>query len=130
RLGWDYGDVTGCGWGISRGGGMATSGENQIYGALMKLACADFTFPLLEHGKVLELIAALDFNGVDIGLFEGRSHLWPSKEFRNVSGSAKALKKKLNGCGLACADIFLQMAPSFIPYAINQPEPARRRKAR
>jgi sugar phosphate isomerase/epimerase len=96
----------------------------------MKLACADFTFPLLEHDKVLDLIAALDFDGVDIGLFEGRSHLWPSKEFKNLSRSAKALKKKLDGCGLACADVFLQMAPSFIPYAINQPEAARRRKAR
>jgi sugar phosphate isomerase/epimerase len=96
----------------------------------MKLACADFTFPLLEHGKVLDLIAALDFDGVDIGLFEGRSHLWPSREFKNVSRSAKALKKKLDECGLACADVFLQMAPSFVPYAINQPDAGRRRKAR
>jgi sugar phosphate isomerase/epimerase len=96
----------------------------------MKLACADFTFPLLEHENVLSLIAALDFDGVDIGLFEGRSHLWPSKEFRDVSKSAGALKKKLDARGLACADVFLQMAPSFVPYAINQPEPARRRKAR
>jgi sugar phosphate isomerase/epimerase len=96
----------------------------------MKLACADFTFPLLDHGKVLDLIAALDFDGVDIGLFEGRSHLWPSKEFKSLSKSAKALKKKLDGCGLACADVFLQMAPSFIPYAINQPDAGRRRKAR
>ena len=95
-----------------------------------KLACADFTFPLLPHGKVLDLIAALDFDGVDIGLFEGRSHLWPSKEFKNLTKSAKALKKKLDACGLACADVFLQMAPSFVPYAINQPEAARRRKAR
>jgi len=96
----------------------------------MKFACADFTFPLLEHEKVLKLIAALDFDGVDIGLFEGRSHLWPSKEFRNVSKSARELKKKLHGCGLSCADVFLQMAPSFIPYAVNHPEVSRRRKAR
>jgi sugar phosphate isomerase/epimerase len=95
-----------------------------------KLACADFAFPLLPHGKVLDLIAALEFQGVDIGLFEGRSHLWPSKEFKNLIKSAKALKKKLDACGLACADVFLQMAPSFVPYAINQPEAARRRKAR
>src|SRR6185436_4412468 len=79
----------------------------------LRLACADFTFPLLSHDKVLDLIAALDFDGVDIGLFEGRSHLWPSKEFRNVSKSAKILKKKLDACGLTCADVFLQMAPSF-----------------
>ena len=51
-----------------------------------KLACADFTFPLLSHDKVLDLIALLDFEGVDIGLFEGRSHLWPSRVFEDVTG--------------------------------------------
>ncbi len=96
----------------------------------LKLACADFAFPLLSHDKVLDLIAALEFDGVDIGLFEGRSHLWPSKEFKTLSKSAKALKKKLDARGLSCADVFLQMAPSFIPYAINHPEASRRRKAR
>ena len=40
-----------------------------------KLACADFTFPLLPHAKVLDLIAMLGIKGVDIGLFEDRSHL-------------------------------------------------------
>ena len=37
----------------------------------LKLACADFTFPLLPHDRVLDLIAMLGFEGVDIGLFEG-----------------------------------------------------------
>ncbi|MEP0843201.1 MAG: hypothetical protein HRF43_10895, partial [Phycisphaerae bacterium] len=46
------------------------------------LACADFTFPLLDHDRALDLIALLEFDGVDVGLFEGRSHLWPSREFR------------------------------------------------
>ena len=50
-----------------------------------RLACADFTFPLLAHEKVLQLISLLEFTGVDIGLFEGRSHLWPSREFENVT---------------------------------------------
>ena len=57
-----------------------------------KLACADFTFPLLPHGPVLELISFLDIEGVDIGLFEGRSHLWPSKEFKDLEGAASRLK--------------------------------------
>ena len=38
----------------------------------LKLACADFTFPLLPHRSALELISLLEFDGVDIGLFEGR----------------------------------------------------------
>ena len=57
----------------------------------LKLATADFTFPLLPHDQVLDLIAMLDIPGVDIGLFEGRSHLWPSRQFKNPSTSGKAL---------------------------------------
>ena len=96
----------------------------------LKLACADFTFPLLAHDRVLELIAMLDFEGVDIGLFEGRSHLWPSKEFASPGKSGKQLGRKLADRGLRCADVFLQMDPSFVPYAINHPEAARRKHAR
>lgn len=98
--------------------------------AKLKLACADFTFPLLPHDKVLDLITALEFDGVDIGLFEGRSHLWPSREFADLVGSARQLRRKLEDRNLQAADIFLQMDPDFSVYAINNPEPARRHKAR
>jgi sugar phosphate isomerase/epimerase len=94
------------------------------------LACADFTFPLLEHEQSLDLIALLKFEGVDIGLFEGRSHLWPSWEFKATARSARQLRKKLDERGLRAADIFLQTNPDFTPYAINHPQAARRRKAR
>jgi sugar phosphate isomerase/epimerase len=95
-----------------------------------KLACADFTFPLLPHQNALQLIAMLGFDGVDIGLFEERSHLWPSREFEDTAGSAGELKRRLNDVGLKPADLFLQMAPDFTPYAINHPEASRRQKAR
>ncbi len=96
----------------------------------LKLACADFTFPLLPHDQVFQLIAMLEFTGVDIGLFEERSHLWPSREFDNLSQSARRLKKKLADQGLEAADVFLQMGLDFRPYAINHPEASRREKAR
>lgn len=95
-----------------------------------KYACADFTFPLLSHDKALQLIALLGFEGVDIGLFEERSHLHPSREFANVAASAQKLKTKLDALGLKAADIFLQMAPDFQPYAVNHPDASRRAKAR
>jgi sugar phosphate isomerase/epimerase len=96
----------------------------------LKLACADFAFPLLSHDQALDLIAMLEFDGVDIGLFEGRSHLWPSREFKSPVKSGKALGRKLADRGLRCADVFLQMNPDFVPYAINHPEASRRRRAR
>ncbi len=95
-----------------------------------KFACADFTFPLLTHDQSLQLVSLLDFKGVDIGLFEERSHLWPSREFKNVARSARALRKKLDNRGLNPADFFLQMAPDFKAFAINHPEGRRRKKAR
>ena len=94
------------------------------------LACADFTFPLLAHEKVLKLISMLEFEGVDIGLFEERSHLWPSREFAQTERNGNALKSKLSDLGLRAADVFLQMAPDFQPFAINHPEAERRQKAR
>lgn len=96
----------------------------------MKLATADFSFPLLAHDKVLDLVALLEFDGVDIGLFEGRSHLWPSREFKNASASGKRLGRKLADRGLQAADVFLQMNADFTPMAINHPEAARRQQAR
>lgn len=96
----------------------------------LELACADFTFPLLTHDQALQLIAMLGFKGVDIGLFENRSHLWPSQEFTDVKASARRLKKVLDHRGLKAADIFLQMEVDFAPYAINHPEVSRRQKAR
>lgn len=96
----------------------------------LRLACADFTFPLLAHDRVVQLIAMLDFAGVDLGLFEGRSHLWPSREYAQPEQSARALKAKLADSGLVAADVFLQLDPDFTPFAVNQPDAGRRRHAR
>ena len=95
-----------------------------------KLACADFAFPLLSHDHSLDLVSMLEFDGIDIGLFEGRSHLWPSAEFKNVQKSGGVLGRKLADRGLMTADVFLQMNLDFVPYAINHPDSRRRRKAR
>ena len=95
-----------------------------------QLASADFTFPLLPHDNVLDLIAAMELNGIDIGLFEGRSHLWPSREFKELAQSATRLRDKLANRGIKPADVFLQLDPDFVPYAINQPDVERRHHAR
>ena len=65
----------------------------------LKLACADFAFPLLPHDKVLDLISMLEIDGVDIGLFEDRSHLQPSNMFNNIKKNAKELSNKLKDRG-------------------------------
>jgi len=95
-----------------------------------RLACADFTFPLLPHEQSLDLIAMLEFQGVDVGLFEERSHLWPSREFEDTASSARQLRQKLEDRELGAADIYLQMASDFEPFAVNHPEATRRDRAR
>jgi sugar phosphate isomerase/epimerase len=107
-----------------------TKVESKTKHSEWRLASADFTFPLLPHDKVLDLIAALELNGIDIGLFEGRSHLWPSREFNELPRSARALRDKLTDRGITPADVFLQLDPDFVPYAINQPDASRRQHAR
>jgi sugar phosphate isomerase/epimerase len=96
----------------------------------LKLACADFSFPLLDHDHVLDLIAMLGFEGVDIGLFEERSHLWPSRAFHKLDQSARQLSRKLKDRGLRAADIYLQTAADFVSLAPNHPLAKPRRKAR
>ncbi|MDG2126922.1 MAG: TIM barrel protein [Fuerstiella sp.] len=93
------------------------------------MACADFTFPLLPHEQSLDVISMLGFDGVDIGLFEGRSHLHPSQEFSDA-GAAETLRQKTADRGLSVADVFLQMDPDFHVFAVNHPDKARRRKTR
>jgi sugar phosphate isomerase/epimerase len=95
-----------------------------------KFACSDFTFPLLKHNHVLTLISMLGFEGVDIGLFEGRSHLQPSTEFKAIKKNAKRLSQELERNHLVAADVFLQCNNDFSVYAINQPKKERRDLAR
>ncbi len=94
-----------------------------------QLACADFTFPLLTHEQSLDIVAMLGFEGVDIGLFEGRSHLVPSIEFYQKD-RCRRLQESVTQRGLKVADIFLQVDPNFKLFAINHPDRTRRDKAR
>ena len=96
----------------------------------LRFACADFTFPLLSHDKVLTLIAMLDCEGVDIGLFSGRSHLTAESEFGQLRQRARALSTQLEDRGLVATDVYLQLDTSLSAYAINHPEERRRQYAR
>jgi len=92
----------------------------------LKFSSADFTFPLLKHENVLKLINLMEYSGVDIGLFENRSHLQPSDQYSDLEKNAKKLLKNLQENDLEAADIFLQCDTDFAKYAINHPEKERR----
>jgi sugar phosphate isomerase/epimerase len=96
----------------------------------LQFACADFTFPLLPHEKVLSLVALLDCKGVDIGLFTRRSHLTAESEFRQIRHRAKILKNQLKDRDLVATDVYLQLDTDLSLFAINHPDHNKRQFAR
>lgn len=96
----------------------------------MKLACADFTFPLLAHDRALALIRLLDIEGLDLGLFGNRSHVRPEMVRGNLPMWAGILKERIAHAGLALADFFFQPWTDFTVMAINHPDPTQQDEAR
>lgn len=96
----------------------------------MKLSCADFTFPLLPHNDALSLIRMLGVEGVDLGVFSGRSHLQPGQIVGKPAKAAVEFKGRLDDCGLSLADVFLQVGEHPGDQAANCPDPAVRAGAR
>ena len=95
----------------------------------IRLSCADFTFPLLPHRRSLELIRDLGFEGVDIGLFEGRSHLRPGEVLR-AAGAAEELRGLCRDLGLRVADVFLIPGTDVGALSPNDPDPANQTASR
>lgn len=95
-----------------------------------KYSCADFSFPLLRHDKVLRLIKLLGIDAIDLGVFEGRSHLYPSHIASDPVGKGWQLARELNGEGLEVADVFLQTGTDPSIAAVNSPRKAIRTKNR
>ena len=95
-----------------------------------KFSCADFTFPLLPHDKVLQLLNLLEFEAVDLGVFEGRSHQFPSKILEDPKKAAEALSGELEKNGLVVSDVFMQTGPEPPKAAVNDPDEAVRERNR
>ena len=95
-----------------------------------KFSCADFTFPLLPHEKILALLQLLEIPAVDLGVFEGRSHHFPSSIVGDPEGSAKRMKTMLDQYGLEASDVFLQTGEDPPVAAANDPDPSIRESNR
>lgn len=94
------------------------------------LACADFSFPLLDFDRALDLIAALEFKGVDVGLFAGSSHVDAAEALADVPAFSRRLLEKLEKRNLCVADMFLIPAADFDTLAPNHPDGGERRRSR
>ena len=92
----------------------------------MKLACADFTWPLLAHEDVLRLIRSLGLDGLDLGLFAERSHIRPEVIRADIPMWAGVLRERIRRADLELADVFVQNALDFETMAPNNPDPRER----
>jgi sugar phosphate isomerase/epimerase len=88
----------------------------------MKLACADFAFPLLEHEQALALIAMLGVDGVDLAMMGNRSHLRPEVVREDVAAWTTRIRKRCDAHGLPIADFFLIPWTDFETLAPNHPD--------
>ena len=91
-------------------------------------SCADFTFPLLPHEKVLDFLRLLEFSAVDLGIFEDRSHHYPSEIAKDPRAAAARLKDSLDRRGLLPADVFVQTGAEPPVAAANDPDPSVRER--
>ncbi len=98
--------------------------------SIVNLACANFAFPLLPFDAALDLIAALQFDGIDLGLFAGSSHVDPEETLGNVRSSAAALSARLRDRNLVVADLFVVPGAGFEALAPNHPDAAERARSR
>jgi sugar phosphate isomerase/epimerase len=96
----------------------------------MKLACADFTWPLLAHDQALALIRLLDIEGLDLGIFGNRSHVRPEMVRGDIPMWAGILKERIERSGLELADFFFQAWTDFTVLAVNHPDPKQQDEAR
>ncbi len=95
----------------------------------LKLATADYSFPLLEWEQVLRLARDLGMQGIDISLFQGRSQLNPDEILANPSKSAARISAGVESQGLEIADIFGQPGKTFYENAPNDPDDNVRKRA-
>jgi sugar phosphate isomerase/epimerase len=95
----------------------------------LKLAVADYTFPLLEWEQSLRLAQEIGMDGVDIGLFASGSHLQPDKILEDPKTSAARVSAALRAHGLQPADIFGIPGAGFDQNAPNDPDASSRQKS-
>lgn len=94
------------------------------------LSCADFTFPLLPLPATFQLIALLGVEGIDLGIFSGRSRVNPDMIRGREKAQAREILSPLSDLGLRVSDVFIQTGPSHDQRSANHPDPKERQAGR
>ena len=73
---------------------------------ISRLAAADYSFPLLPWEQALRFAHDLGMSGIDISLFEGRSHLKPAEMLSHPTASGSFVRRTVQNNGMVVADVF------------------------
>jgi sugar phosphate isomerase/epimerase len=97
---------------------------------MLEFSCADYTFPLLSRVQTLRLLRLLEFNWVDIGLFERNSRFLPSELMASSADFTRSVITDIQSTGIRVADVFLQVGLEPSDLSTNDPNPAVRARNR
>lgn len=93
------------------------------------LACSDFSFLSIDHELALDVIAGLRFEGVDVSLMLGYSHLPVEEVLKNPQQWGCHVLSMTTSRGLATADVNFLPGGDFEKLAVNHPDPGERSRA-
>lgn len=87
-----------------------------------RLSCADSTFPRLSHETALRVIADLGIPAADVCVFAGSDHTPPAAVVADAAAAADRVRRRLERCELAVADVFAIFGGDFGELAVNHPD--------
>ena len=86
-------------------------------------SCADYTFPLLSRTQSLRLLRLLDFEFVDIGLFERNPSYLPSELMAAPVDFIRGVNRDIALAQIRPSDVFLQIGTEPGQSSANDPDP-------
>jgi len=89
----------------------------------IRLACSDFTWRNIPHEAVLDLVEALDFEGVDIGFVPSYTTLQADEMRHSPARWGGAIGERVSARGLVLADIYPIASLDLYSLALNHPSP-------
>lgn len=95
----------------------------------MSLSCSDYTWPLLPHAAVLDLIGAIGCDAVDLGFMTNRSHVRPEQMHGAVAAAAGGIRERVESRGLVVADVFAIPFTDFETMSANNPDDDQQRRS-
>jgi sugar phosphate isomerase/epimerase len=89
---------------------------------MLELSCADYTFPLLGRREALAVIRLLQFDFLDLGLFERNPNYPPSALNAAPRQFIDGVRSDLEAAALGPADVFLQTGLNPEQASANDPD--------